>query len=107
MDRLQRAMAGLDRVAQGGHRGSGGAGVAYVGWQALKHTAEGLLCIAVQGNRARIEVIELARVDVDAQQFAIERQAFTPEIGVGHFGADGQHHVGLGDQVPARFHTQG
>ncbi|MNX92626.1 hypothetical protein D3C86_1247760 [compost metagenome] len=107
MNRLQRAMAGLDRFAQSGDRGSRSAGIAHIRRQTLKQSTEGLLCIAVQGNRARIKVVEFARVDVDAQQFGVERQAFTPVVGIGHFGADRQHHVGLGDQVPARFYAQG
>ncbi|MNS50348.1 hypothetical protein D3C71_908790 [compost metagenome] len=106
MNRLQRAMAGLDRFTQCGHRGNGCAGVAYVRRQTFQQAAEGLLRIAVQRHGAWIEVVELARIDVHPQQFSIERQAFTPVIGVGHFRADCQHHVGFGNKVPARLHAQ-
>jgi hypothetical protein len=65
-----------------------------------------LLGVAVQRHGAWVEVVELARIDVHPQQLAVERQALAPEIGVGHFGTDRQHHVGLGDQVPAGLHAQ-
>ncbi|MNV90598.1 hypothetical protein D3C71_1850010 [compost metagenome] len=106
MNRLQRAMVGLDRFTQCGHGGNGCACVAYVRRQTFQQAAEGLLRIAVQRHCAWIEVVELARIDVHPQQLAIERQALAPEIGVGHFGADCQDHVGFGNQVPARFYAQ-
>ncbi|MNP56785.1 hypothetical protein D3C76_1515400 [compost metagenome] len=64
------------------------------------------MCVAVQGNGTGVEVVELARVDVDAQQFGVQWQAFAPVIGVGHFGTDRQHHISLGDQIPARLYAQ-
>jgi hypothetical protein len=103
MDRLQRAMAGVAFAvpprgnAAPASRTSGGRRSSTAARSAGRRRAT---------PRRRVEVVELARVDVHPQQLAVERQALAPEIGVGHFGTDRQHHVGLGDQVPARLHAQ-
>ncbi len=66
MNRLQWTMAGLDRFTQCTDRGNRSAGITYLGRQSPEQAAEGLLRIAMQGHGARVEVVELARVDVRA-----------------------------------------
>ncbi|MCY1436484.1 hypothetical protein D9M71_526110 [compost metagenome] len=107
MDRLQSAVAGLDRFAQCGDRGNCSAGIAYIVRQTLHNPPEGLLCVTLQSYRTGVEIVEFARINIHPQQLGVERQAFTPVVGVGHFGTHCQHHVGFGAQVPARFYAQG
>jgi hypothetical protein len=105
VDRLQRAVAGLHGAAQ-----CATAALAAAASRTLSgrrsSSRHGLPGVAVQRHGAGVEVVELARVDVHPQQLAVERQALAPEVGVGHFGADRQHHIGLGDQVPAGLDAQ-
>ncbi|MNC19615.1 hypothetical protein D3C75_675500 [compost metagenome] len=103
---LQRRMPAANGLAQVGHCFAGLGRVTVQRWQVLEQAGQGLPGITVQGDGTGVEVVELARVDVHAQQLAADRQALAPEVGVGHFGTHCQHHVGLADQLPAGLDAQ-
>ena len=106
VQRLQRRVCRADLRAQARHPRGGRRGVAGLLRQARQQRLKGLPGIAPERYGRGIEVVELARVDIDADQFAGQRQAFAPEVGVGHLGAHRQHQIGLGDHLPARRYAQ-
>ncbi|MNI05647.1 hypothetical protein D3C73_586060 [compost metagenome] len=103
---LQFAVASPERSVQSSHGVNCFNRIAHGAGHARQQCTQRLQGIAVQGDGTGVEVVELARVDVDADHFATDRQALAPVIGVCHFGADRQHHVGLRDQIPTRLHAQ-
>ena len=67
--------------------------------------AHGQPGVAVDGQARRVVAHQLLRVDVDADQLAIEGEAAVEHhvvVGFAQLGADGQHHVGLGGQLAYR-----
>ncbi|MNQ79474.1 hypothetical protein D3C85_944200 [compost metagenome] len=95
-----------DRLAQLRHLGDGLPCRPALFRQERQQGIQGQPGIALQRHGTGIEIVELARVDIDADQLAGQRQAFAPEVGIGHLGAHRQHQVGLLDHLPARRHTE-
>ena len=87
-------------------RGTRGAPLTVAGWlrlrlQGCEQRLGGLLGIGHQRQLGQVVTHRLVRVDIDAQQAAGDLEAALERhvvIGLGQLGADGQHHIGLGDQ---------
>ena len=95
---------GRDRGAHGGHARRAPVGVGCRGRrfvQAGRQRAERELCIAGDGDLGAGVAHQLLRVDVDADQSTVDREAAVERdvvISFAQLGADGEHHVGIADR---------
>ena len=82
---------------------------AYVGFSSCETYAQGELekrrqniaRIPADRHVSRVDVGQLARVQIDADQRAAMAQVIAPEVGFGKLGPDGDHQIGAGEDAGA------